>query len=102
MSIEQALQLAQTVGVPSVVAICAVWALLKMHGLYAAVQEKRIEDARAYSQQLLAALTELKAQSTTVATAMDNVADAVREQRLQAEALLADRGIHPRPRLGPR
>lgn len=100
MTIEQVLQLAQTVGVPSVVAIAAVWGLLRLHGLYAAVQEKRIEDARAYGQQLLAAVTDLKVQASTLATALDNVSDAVREQRMQAEAILADRGIHPRPRGG--
>jgi beta-lactamase class A len=102
VSIEDALRWAQVLGVPSVVAIVAVYALSRLHAQYAAVQEKRIEDARAYGQQLLAAVTDLKAQAGTVATAMDNVADAVREQRIQAEAILADRGINPRPRVGGR
>ncbi len=100
MTIEQGLQLAQVLGVPSVVAIAAVYALMRLHAQYAAVQEKRIEDARAASQQLLAVIGDLKSQGVTTADALHNVADAVRQQRLQTEALLADRGIHPRPKLG--
>jgi hypothetical protein len=100
MTIEQVLQVVQVLGVPSVVAIAAVYGLSKLHTQYAAVQDKRIEDARATAQQLLAALTEVKAQAAVVAGAMDNMADAMREQRLHVESLVADRGMHQRPKLG--
>ncbi len=99
MTLEQILELVKVIGVPGVVAVVAVYALRILHTQLTTVQEKRIDDARAATAQLLALVESENKQRELLIRALDNVADAVREQRMQLESMWSEHGIQPRPRM---
>lgn len=99
MSAETLLQLVQTLGAPSAILIGALLALRHLHGQLTEVQEKRIADAQLATTKLLEVVHATHEHQATLAKAIDNNADAVRESRILVEHVIADRSIGTLPRI---
>lgn len=67
-----------------------------------ALQEKRVQDAQAFTTQLLAVADAKHRQIEIVTAAMNESTNASREMRSAVETLLTDRGIHARFPSAPR
>jgi hypothetical protein len=94
---ELALQILQTVGPAGLVLVASLFALRHVHEKLLEAQEKRIADAQLAAREFLKAIELGHDDKAQLARAIDNIADAVREQRLLVESVIAERGVHRLP-----
>lgn len=100
MTPELLMTILQTTGPAGVVLIAALFALRHLHNQLTEVHEKRIADAQLATRELLKIVDATHVGQASLARAIDNIADAVREQRLLVESTLAERGVHRLPTRG--
>jgi hypothetical protein len=61
------------------------------------LQEKRIADAQSYTTKLLELVESQHTENRQLVDALNGCSEALGEQRMLVESVLADRGINPRP-----